>query len=86
MIRKFVESDVGKKLIGENVDFEEKMLAQIKLYKYECIDKDSSDYDIDQILGKQIITHLRDFFYKTKRTKTQKNRPKRYLRKTIRKY
>jgi len=86
MIQKFKESHIGNKIIGEDVDFEEKMMAQIKLYKYECIDKDYSDYEIDEILGKQIITHLRDFFNKTKRTKTQKNRSKRNLRKTMRKY
>jgi len=86
MIQKFKDSSVGKKLIADDTDFEEKMMEQIKLYKYVCIDKDSDDYEIDKILGKQIIAHLRDFFNKAKRTKTQKNRPKRNLRKTVRKY
>jgi hypothetical protein len=49
------------------------MIAEIKRYKYSIIDKDLKEYEIDKILGKQIITHLQDFFYKNK-TKTVSKR------------
>jgi len=63
------------------------MMEHIKLYKYDCIDKDSDEYEMDKIVGKQIVTHLQQFFSKSKRTKTQKNRPKRSSKKkTFRKY
>ena len=58
MINKFIESEVGKKIINGDTDFETKIMKQIKLYKYECIDKDLKEYEVDKILGKHIITHL----------------------------
>jgi hypothetical protein len=87
MIQKFTESDLGKKITQYDNDFEKKMMELIKRYKYDCIDKDSDEYEMDKIVGKQIITHLQQFFSKSKRTKTQKNRPKRSSKKkTFRKY
>ena len=85
MIQTFTESDVGKKIIGDDERFQEKLMEQINLYKYEYIEKTPNDYEIDQILGKQIIAHLREFFNKTKRAKTQKHR-RRNIRRTIRRY
>ena len=61
-------------------------MDHINLFKYVVVDKDQKEYDIDKILGKQIITHLREFFNKTKRSKTLKHRSKRNLKKTMRKY
>jgi deoxyhypusine synthase len=87
MIQKFTESELGKKITQYDNDFEKKMMELIKRYKYDCIDKDSDEYEMDKIVGKQIITHLQQFFSKSKRTKTQKNRPKRSSKKkTFRKY
>lgn len=87
MLQKFMESEVGKKIIGSELDFTEQMMKNIKLYKYECINKDSDEYEVDKILGKHIVTHLQQFFNKSRRNKTQKNRGKRSLKKkTFRKY
>jgi hypothetical protein len=90
MIQKFKESAVGQKILDDttiDADFEENMLEHIKLYEYEYINKDSNEYEIDKILGKQIIAHLHHFFNKTRKSKTQKNKPKRGVkRKTCRKY
>jgi hypothetical protein len=90
MIQKFKESTVGQKILDDttiDADFEENMLEHIKLYEYEYINKDSNEYEIDKILGKQIIAHLHHFFNKTRKSKTQKNKPKRGVkRKTCRKY
>lgn len=87
MLQKFMESEVGKKIIDSSLDFTEQMMKNIKLYKYECINKDSHEYEVDKILGKHIVTHLQQFFNKSRRNKTQKNRGKRtYKKKTYRKY
>ena len=76
MLKKFKESVFGKELIGNDNDFSNIMLSQIELYKYECIDKDPEEYNIDKIISKHIITHLDEFFNK-KRNKTIKNKSKR---------
>jgi len=75
MIEKFKESEVGKKLIKDDSDFETKIMEQIKHYKYKCIDKDLKEYEVDKILGKHIITHLQEFF-KPKRNKTVRKKTK----------
>jgi len=69
MLMKFKESEIGKKIIGNDSDFNETMLSEIKRYKYSVIEKELKELEIDKILGKQIITHLQDFFNKNK-TKT----------------
>jgi hypothetical protein len=82
MIQRFQESEVGKKIISGDSDFETKIMVQIKLYKYECIPKDLKEYEVDKILGKHIVKHLQEFF-KPKRNKSirkksnSKNRTKR---------
>jgi hypothetical protein len=86
MIEKFLDSEVGKKLIKGDTDFEKKIMEQIKLYKYKCIDKDLKEYEVDKILGKHIISHLQEFFNKSKKNRTIRNKPKRISKrnKTIR--
>lgn len=69
MIKKFKESDIGKKIINNDPDFETIIMEHIKLYKYDCIDKDLKEYEVDKILGKHIIMHLQEFF-KPKRNKS----------------
>jgi len=76
MIEKFRESNIGKKIINDDELFEEKIMKHIKLYKYNYINKDLDDYEIDKIIGKQIIIHLHEFFNKTKKNKSIKNRTK----------
>jgi hypothetical protein len=88
MLDKFSNSDVGKKIINNDEDFIKVMTEQIKIYKYDCIDKAAKEHELDKIIGKQIITHLHEFFDKTKKNKTIKNkRNKNYkLNKTRRNY
>jgi len=66
MIQKFKESGILGKNI--NTNFEKNIIKHIKLYKYECIYKDLKEYEIDKILGKRIIQHLKYFFIKTKKS------------------
>ena len=74
MLDKFSKSDVGKKIINNDEEFMKVMSEQIKLYKYDCIDKESKEYEVDKIIGKQIINHLQEFFNKTKKNKTIRNK------------
>lgn len=71
MLEKFINSDVGKKMVDK--DFEQDIMSTIKLYKYECLEKNEKEYEVDKILGKHIITHLQEFFSKSKKNKTLKN-------------
>ena len=67
MIKKFKESKTGKKIINNDFEFESQFTEYLKQYKYEYIEKDVKEYEIDKILGKHIIIHLQEFF------KTKKN-------------
>ena len=73
MIKKLKENNIGKKIINNDYNFETSLMEYIKLYKYKCINKDLKEYEIDKILGKQIIVHLQDFF-KAKKNKSIKNK------------
>jgi hypothetical protein len=73
MITKFKESEEGKKLINDGNEFETWMLKEIKKYKYDIVEKDEKEYEVDKILGKQIIIHLQEFFSKSKKNKTYRN-------------
>ena len=84
MLSTFKESDIGKKIIADDNDFDEIMLSEIKRYKYRTIEKDLKEYEIDKILGKQIITHLQEFFNKKNKTKTVSKRS--FKNKTKRNY
>lgn len=88
MLDKFSKSDIGKKIINNDEYFIKIMTDHIKLYKYDCIDKKSNEYEMDKIVGKQIVKHLQEFFNKTKKNKTIKTKKgKNYkLNKTQRKY
>jgi len=88
MLDKFSKSDVGKKIINNDDNFTKIMNEHIKLYKYDCIDKESKEYEVDKVVGKQIIKHLQEFFNKSKKNKTVRNKKsKNYkLNKTQRKY
>jgi hypothetical protein len=88
MLDKFSKSDIGKKIINNDDKFIKIMNEQIKLYKYDCINKETNEYEMDKIVGKQIVKHLQEFFNKTKKNKTIRNKKvKNYkLNKTQRKY
>jgi hypothetical protein len=78
MIARFKESEVGKKLIGVHESkFVNFMNNEYKKYNYKYIEKDQDEFEVDKIIGKQIMTHLHLFFNsnKTRRhTKRKKNK------------
>ena len=75
MIKRFLDSDIGKKLVGEDrSEFEELMTEHIKLFKYMVVEKNEKEYEVDKVLGKHIITHLQQFFNHSTKNRTIKNR------------
>jgi hypothetical protein len=49
------------------------MIDEFKKYKYNCLEKNLKEYEIDHVLGKQIMTHLQEFFNKSSKNKTRRN-------------
>ena len=97
MIKKFINSRIGKKLVSESdKNFETDFLKIIKSYKYIVSEKNNNEYEVDKILSKQIMIHLQEFFERTpnqipgshkKRSHTRMNREKMNKRnKTLKKY
>jgi hypothetical protein len=74
MINRFKTSELGKKLIDNDSEFDSIIMKNIKMYKYNIIEKDDKEYEVDKILGKHIISHLQSFFYKSTKNRTIKNR------------
>jgi len=77
MLDTFSKSDIGKKIIDDDDNFTKIMSDHIKTYKYISNAKDEKEYEVDKIIGKQIAKHLQEFFNKTKRNKTVKNKKNR---------
>lgn len=74
MIEKFKMSDVGKRLIDGDSDFDNLMNEHIKLFKYLVVEKDEKEYEVDKVIGKHIISHLHTFFSRSLKNITVKNR------------
>lgn len=74
MIKKLGESDIGKKIIDNDSEFYNLMMEHIKLFKYQVLEKDDKEYEVDKVLGKHIITHLHAFFNRSIKNRTIKNR------------
>ena len=64
MVNRFVNSKVGTEYLEkQNVnEFKENMLKCMAKYNLKNEEKNKKDYEIDKILGKQIMYHLQDFF------------------------
>jgi hypothetical protein len=84
MIHKFMNSNCGKNLINDNDNFEKIMNDEFKRYNYNCLDKNLKEYEIDKVLGKQIMTHLQEFFNNSSKNKTRRKTIKK--NKTMRRY
>jgi hypothetical protein len=74
MLARFKKSDVGKRLIDDDKEFDDLMMEHIELFKYKVVEKDDKEYDVDKVLGKHIISHLQSFFNRSTKNRTIKNR------------
>ena len=82
MLDRFKKSEIGKKIIGNETDFDNSMMEHINLFKYMVVEKDEKEYDVDKIVGKYVISHLQIFFNRSLKNRTIKNRGNRGNRKT----
>jgi hypothetical protein len=73
MIDRFKNSECGKKIVKDDPFFDKIMIDEFKKYKYNCLEKNLKEYEIDHVLGKQIMTHLQEFFNKSSKNKTRRN-------------
>lgn len=85
MIDRFINSNIGKSIIEDPDDFLNSIIQDIEVYKYTVVAKDKKEYEVDNILGKHIISHLQNFFNHSSKSKTIKNRGIK-KNKTIRNY
>ena len=84
MINRVIKSNYFNKYIKNNDDFYTKMLELYKEYNYIEIEKSKQEYEIDKILGKKILNHIKIFF-KENNNKTHKihKKIKQYKNKTL---
>jgi hypothetical protein len=54
--------------------FKSFMKKNIELYKYAVLEKNNEEYDIEHVIGKQMLHLLETFFNKSKKNTTRKNR------------
>jgi hypothetical protein len=74
MIKRFLNSNISNKLVDID-DFQQKITNILDSYKYDYVYKEPKEYELDEIIGKQIVSHLQTFFNdKVKRNKTNRKR------------
>lgn len=73
MITRYLSSKKGKLIINKN-EFVLIMNAQINLYRYAVVPKDKEEYDVEKVIGKQMLQLLEIFFDKTNKKSTRKNK------------
>jgi len=74
MLDRFKKSEIGKKIIGNETDFDNSMMEHINLFKYMVVEKNEKEYEVDKIVGKYVISHLQIFFNRSLKNRTIKNR------------
>jgi hypothetical protein len=74
MLKRFINSEYGKKIIDDEIEFKNIMLENIHHLDYKVIEKNKKEYEIDKLLSKQILFHLQKFFNQSNKNKTIKNR------------
>jgi hypothetical protein len=61
-----------KNLSVNKEDFIKEMVSYMEKYNYPVVEKSTIETDVDNIVSKKIITHLEDFFKRTKKKTTRK--------------
>jgi len=77
LVGRFVKSNVGQTIIGESKtnDVTNKLLSELRKFAFTYVEKTREETEIDQILGKEIMSHLKNFFAQS-RTNTVRRRRK----------
>lgn len=69
MVNRFIHNDVSKKLISisqTEKDFSDFMKNNMNNYEFAYMEKSKEEYDIDKIITKKTMEHLKSFFNKNK--------------------
>jgi hypothetical protein len=74
ILKRFKASEIGKNIIKNDEDFDKLIMENIRSYNYKCLNKNDDEYEIDKILGKNIINHLHKFFNYPLKQNTIKNK------------
>jgi hypothetical protein len=83
IIERLINSKILYEFINDNNDFKNNMMTNFKKYNYEIILKTKEEYEIDKILGEQIMSHLEFFFNRTNNFKiknTSKTKKQRFIK------
>lgn len=76
MIYTFEKSALGQKISKIFESFTTSLEEEIQKYHYKYTPKNAEEYEIDKILGKHILSHLKIFFEEDKIPITKKNNKK----------
>jgi hypothetical protein len=65
MLDKYLKSEIGHKFvpIKKRAEFESSMETEFNKYHYNVIKKTENEQDIDNIIGKKMMQHLKHFFF-----------------------
>jgi len=74
MIERFLNSQISKNLLIESYEFKQFMKKEFELYNYTINIKKKEEHEVDQIISKQILVHLKEFFDKSLNTKVKKTK------------
>ena len=72
MITRFLSSSLSNDIIENKDDFKTVVISELNKYNYSVVVKNPHEYDVDFILGKQILSHLKFFF--TKKSSIERQR------------
>jgi hypothetical protein len=64
IISRFLSSSLSNDMIDNKDNFKTVVTNELKQYNYKVVVKNPAEYDVDYILGKQILSHLQLFFKK----------------------
>ena len=83
MINTFLDSKLGNNInISDKEDFINSIQHEYKEYNYRIHEKTKQEQEVDEIVGKRMLQHLKQFF-REKSTKTLKKKKGRLTNKTI---
>jgi hypothetical protein len=77
LVTRFVNSKIGQMITDtfDQTDVANRLLSELEKFSYTYVEKTQEETEIDEILGKEIMTHLK-FFFTQSSSKTVRRRRK----------
>lgn len=73
MLSRYLSTKKGRSIMNKN-EFIIRMNSHINSYRYAVVPKDPEEYDLEKVIGKQMLHLLEIFFDKTNKKNTRKNK------------